>query len=244
MPDIEPERRNIDPGRMTWRELLCACAERRSDSELWTEFLRRYGHRIKQFVKGTLRIAIGKRGAGAPSAVLGGMQVSDLVQSTILRLVEQDCAAIRRFSGNSDFEWLAYLAVITRSVVRESIRRHRALKRPGGADAREPHDYRWRGRDREKDRIDATDLERGFLAYEIRALGERSIGGPESECSNRDKLIFRLYFEHDMSINQIAQCEKISLSKAGVEKALNRVKDLIRGAVSREQSEEMTREKP
>jgi DNA-directed RNA polymerase specialized sigma subunit len=50
------------------------------------------------------------------------------------------------------------------------------------------------------------------------------------EYSDRDRLIFQLYFYDGLSIAQIAKCEGIELSKTGIEKALDKLKGRVRRA--------------
>jgi RNA polymerase sigma factor (sigma-70 family) len=238
MPYIS-QQHHTGPAQMSWQELLSACARDRGNSALWAEFLGRYDRKIRYYIKDLLQRTVGKMSAAETSGILGGMQCSDLFQSTIVRLVENDCAALRKFSGSTESDWLAYLAVVTRSVVRESLRRQRALKRPGGADGMEPPVERERGR---PGHPEATrELERTVLAREVRKLGERAINDGAGEAGTRDLLIFSLYFDHDLSLNQISQCQGIKLSKTGVEKALTRLKELVRSAVSEESSKEIAR---
>ena len=224
------------PDLMAWEELVSACVRDRENSLLWAEWLLRYGPQIQKFIKGALRQALGKISAAKIADVLGGMQRSDLFQNTILRLVEDDCAVMKRFSGNSEHDWLAYLAVITRSVVRESMRRQRALKRPGGTEAVGPDVL---GPVWIQERSESPSVDRKLLAHEVRALGERAIQNGAGETSGRDLLIFQLYFDHDLSFNQIAQCQNVNISKSGVEKVLARMKELVRDSVSEESSKEM-----
>jgi RNA polymerase sigma factor (sigma-70 family) len=222
-----------DPLQIDSAELLRACAEDKDNSELWSEFLRRFTARIKTFIRGTLRQYMG----GAPSAsdflvFFGSAQEADLLQNTILRLVENNCAAIKRFSGTTEEELVAYLAVITRSTVRDYLRRLRARKR-----------FPWQRfiASRDSDLTSACDssktaselaIERGVLARELTELSMNIIRNSSGEYYARDLLIFQLYFAHDLSIAQIAECKGIGLSRTGVEKALNRLKDRVRSAVA------------
>ena len=217
------------PDQMDWAELVSACAQDRDDSALWTEFLCRYGSKIKQFVRGTWCMSIRKT-SPFMDARLGGVQENDLFQSTIVRLIEQDCAAMKRFSGGSEDAWLAYLAVITRSVVRDWIRQQRRLKRPGGAKVVAMPLRRARRLALRQEGTEHLAIERELLAHEIRDLCEHTIH--EAEFSARNMLIFRLYFDHDLSANQIARCRGVNLSKAGVEKVINRLKERIRSMVT------------
>jgi predicted DNA-binding protein YlxM (UPF0122 family) len=50
-------------------------------------------------------------------------------------------------------------------------------------------------------------------------------------------LIFQLYFDKDLSVEQISHCQGVNLSKAGVEKVINRLKERIRNVVSPDASE-------
>jgi RNA polymerase sigma factor (sigma-70 family) len=224
------------PGQMTLEELLSACARNRDNFALWTEFLSRYGRRIRQFIKGTLCLTLNNTTAGEQVEVLGGMQAGDLFQSVILRLVENDCAALGKFSGRMEYEWLAYLAVITRSVVRETLRRQRALKRPGRAEIAAPGASEYLPPPREGG--DPNPVERQLLAREVRKLGEQAIHSLGGETSQRDMLIFQLYFDHDLSLSQISRWQNVNLSKTGVEKTLARLKELIRSVVAEEAPKE------
>jgi RNA polymerase sigma factor (sigma-70 family) len=165
-------------------------------------------------------------------ARLGGVQENDLFQSTIVRLVEQDCAAMKRFSGRSEDEWLAYLAVITRSVVRDWMRQQRRLKRPGGAKVVAMPLRRARRMALRREETEHLAIERVLLARELRDLCKQAIHSFEVEFFTRNMLIFRLYFDHDLSIGQIANCRGVNLSKTGVAKVINRLKEHIRGMVA------------
>jgi len=127
---------------------------------------------------------------------------------------------------------MAYLAVITRSVVRDCLRRQRARKRPSIRISIEPLQPEGIHPPGARLRIDPSSAERGLLAREIRDLSERSLSSLEGESSDRDRLIFELYFFHDLSLNQVAQCRGINLSKAGVEKVICRLTERLRAAAT------------
>jgi RNA polymerase sigma factor (sigma-70 family) len=220
--------------------LVAACAKDRTDAVLWAEFLRRYAPKIKQFIRGTWRLSITNVSPLVDGA-LGGMQESDLYQNTILRLVEQDCSAMKRFSGQCEDEWLAYLAVITRSVVRDALKHRRRLKRP---DRREVRMLNFPGVKRPVELgvgTGAVSIEREVLGREIKNLCEQTIHGDEAESSARNMLVFQLYFDKDLSAEQISRCRGVNLSKAGVEKVINRLKERIRSVVSPGASEAIMR---
>jgi len=193
--------------------LLEDCVQNTRDTTAWSKFLGRFTPKLKFFIRGTLR----QSGAQAETE-----QEKDLLQSTIVRLVENDCAVLRRFSGNSEEELNAYLAVVTRSVVRDALRRQRAQKRPQLAWSADTASI-------EQERAASSDdPERTVLARELATFGRDAIRELSRETSDRDSLIFQLYFFHGLSIAEIAGCRGIDLSETGIKKVLTRVKDRVR----------------
>ena len=206
-------------------ELFARCTQNMDDSALWSEFMRRYAPRIKGIIKGTLRQLL----PADSSLSLGAMHENDLFQSTVVRLVENGCALMKRFSGSRESELLVYLAVITRAVVRAWVRHYRAQKRP--LIESQLLDARREVRSDSTSTRGECALERELLVREVRRLSLRAIETQAGEFSRRDKLIFELYFSHGLTPRQIALCEGIGLSKPGVEKALQRLKELVRSAM-------------
>jgi RNA polymerase sigma factor (sigma-70 family) len=214
-------------------ELFFDCARDTCDNKSWEEFLRRFAPRIKQFIRTTLRRSMGRDVVASHNPVMmGGVQENDLLQNVVMRLVANDCAAMKRFSGSTEEELLAYLAVITRSVVRDSLRWHRAGKRPDIAEIRQECSS---GQLEELLPADST-TERDVLIRELKELSRKTLN-LHTPGASRDRIIFELYFFHGLSINQIARCKGVELSKAGVEKVLNRLKDRVRAAVTTRGSE-------
>jgi RNA polymerase sigma factor (sigma-70 family) len=207
------------------------CAANPEDSGLWSEFLRRITPKIKSFIRTTIRQQSGgasPQGDWAPPIDVN--QEADLFQNTILRLVQNSCAALKRFSGSTESELIVYLAVITRSAVRDSARRQSAKRR-----------FHWLGRapsgpDQSKQPCDPEPAvesvtERDILARELEHLSLQAIKSNSGEPL-RDKLIFQLYYYDGLSTAQIAACKGVGLSKTGVEKILNRLKDRVRSAAN------------
>ena len=152
--------------------LFRVCAADRENSEAWSEFLRRYSGKIKLFIRGTLRHVFGYLAdpRGSSASIL--YQERDLFQNAIIRLVENDCAVMKKFSGESENELLAYLAVICRSSVLDCLRRNKAYKRRRVAfwekslaapiESHRP--------------TDRSESERGILVKELIALAGRPSG--------------------------------------------------------------------
>ncbi len=206
--------------------LFLRCAGDRCNTEYWSEFLQRYGCKIKQFIRGTLRQDFGSS-VDATGSVLG-VHESDLFQNTILRLVDNDCAAMKKFSGTCEGELLAYLAVISRCVVRDTMRWHKASKRQAVVEEL--------GKcDEGVIRPDSPPGKSGFdrvLVLEVLSLARQAIASSCPETSSRDQLVFDLHFTQGLTPRQIAECKGINLSKGGVEKLLSRVVDRVRALAS------------
>ncbi len=221
---LETELRLLDP-----IELFRACAADRENSDAWREFLRRYTTKIRHFINGTLRQVFGSS-AFQP----GSIQESDLFQNAIVRLVENDCAAMKRFSGASENDLLAYMAVICRSSVLDTLRRSNALKRKRAGTKDDEGVLASAGSQRH---TGDAEFERDILVGELVSLTRRSIESHSGHVSNRDHLVFKLHFFDGLSYSQIAQCKGINLSKAGVEKLLKRLVGRVQTLASSGKSE-------
>jgi len=227
----EVELRLLDP-----LELFQLCAADRENSRAWSEFLSRYTNKISYFIQGTLRQVLGYTARHSNSSTTGCIQESDLFQNAIVRLVENDCAAMKRFSGESENDLLCYLAVICRSSVLDTLRRSSALKRrPTAAEK----DQAITASASSLRFTEHCGFERKVLLREIISLAQHTIRSHSGNVAARDQLVFKLHFFDGLSYGQIAQCKGINLSKAGVEKLLKRVLGQVQILASSGKSEEM-----
>jgi len=227
---LETRLRLLDPV-----ELFRLCAAERENSEAWSEFLRRYASKIKYFIGGALRQVSGYSPQQNASIASGGVQGSDLFQNAIVRLVENNCAAMKRFSGASENELLAYLAVICRSTVLDTLRRNNALKRRAKAFETEESITDFVLSHTPENRPES---EREILIHELVSLTQQAIKSYSGHVSHRDQLVFKLHFFDGLSFSQISQCSGINLSKAGVEKMLKRLLLRVQTLASAGKSEE------
>jgi RNA polymerase sigma factor (sigma-70 family) len=222
----------MDLAKIDSVSLAALCADRQEDAGLWIEFLRRFTPKIKSFIRSTLRQSMGAIAHFAsPAAALDASHEADLLQDTILRLVQNRCAALKRFSGTTESEFLAYLAVIARSAVRDFNRR-RSAKRRFHWLAQAPSAYSQAGEAPEYTREAAAQdpVEREILAHEVEELSLQAIQDDSGE-PDRDRLIFQLYYFDGLSTGQISACKGVGLSKTGVEKILNRLRSKVRRVV-------------
>lgn len=223
----------MNPQKMLWNRLLSACARSRSDDALWREFLGRYASWIMRFITKARAVWSSETGA-SPEWLPGAVDRSDLLQSVMVRLVENRCAALKAFSGDTEAEWLSYVAAISASVVRATFRREVRAKRQAGAtiEAMPFAEYWQRAQDQKRNQY--LEIEKGVLVSELRVICERVIRNVAGEHSDRDMLIFRLYFIHGVSISQIAAWREIRLSRSGVGYVIERLAQRVRHAVNKE----------
>ncbi len=195
-------------------DLLRLCVINQQNCEAWTELLLRVLPKIKCFVRGTLRRRISPGLKLHASVRVGGADESDLSQEILLKLVENNCALLKRFAGKTEAEFLAYIAGISRRVVRDCVRRQAALKR---ATESVPQDRL----------VDCLSVPGQSFPIETRILAreyaERIELGLQDHNRNRNRLIFQLYFFAGLSALQIANCAGIGLSHAGVKKVLGQM---------------------
>jgi RNA polymerase sigma factor (sigma-70 family) len=229
MPE-SPESANYNkPEFFSPVSLFHRCASDREDLKAWREFLLKYSVKIKFFIRGTLRQFSGNLPNQYSPRAMGGLQESDLFQDIILRLVEHDCAAMKRFTGTTEDDLLAYMAVISRSTVIDALRRHKTIKRTvvekDNAEVSSMASSIW-SRD-----ADHLGIERGILAKELISMIHKAINDRPGRMPARDQLVFKLRFLDGLSCGQIAQCQGINLSKPSVEKVLRRLIDGVQEAL-------------
>ena len=208
------------------------CASFQEDSDAWAEFLHRYATKMKHFIHGAVRQVL--KGYTYPSNSVE-FQESDLFQNAIIRLVENNCAAMKRFSGTSENALLAYLAVICRSAVLDEIRHNTAHKRrrPTAMDTNESI-----ANTNPLQLMSHSECERTILLDELMSFARHTTRSHSGNVSHRDQLVFQLHYFEGLSHNQIAQCEGVNLTKAGVEKLLKRLVERVQFLATSRQPEE------
>ncbi len=207
--------------------LMWLCVENRENAVAWSEFLRRILPKLQYFARGSCYGFQGNTSSSRARTLSITLQESDLVQMVIVRLIEGNCLLLRRFLGKTDDELFIYLAIICRSAARDALRRQNAIKRcivwPSYSDS----DIDMHAHAQFDRNCDGSKVERLVLLREVKELAERMLSNLSGPSATRDRLIFKLYFYQDLSLDQIARCQGINLTKAGVEKALSRLKRLL-----------------
>ena len=207
--------RPMDLSSVPANDLATLCRDAHS-SEAWNEFVRRFQRPIALVV---LRTA---RSWGAPSSAV----VDDLIQETFLRLCENDCRLLKNFSAREPDSIYSYLKVIASSVTHDHFRAEKSAKRGGLLDRVEGEDGDLSFLSDPKDGADAieqavhrSEIDRVLLSFIPNTITER------------DRVIFWLYFEQGFSARDIARVAGVGLGVKGVESSIHRSSAQLRAVM-------------
>ncbi len=193
-------------------DLICLCAGP-CDDDAWREFVSRVDKPI------CLTILRSATMWGEPSRTV----VEDLVQTTYLKLWEDNCRRLRDFAVEHPDAILAYLKKVAANATHDYFKHHRSQS-SGGAEAHlstaDVDPEAGYEADGSRQRIDYA-----VFLQEIDDCLRRGGAGADVE---RDRMIFWLYFRQGMSTKEIASLPTVGLTAKGVGSVLERLKRLIR----------------
>jgi RNA polymerase sigma factor (sigma-70 family) len=205
--------------------LIAACAL--GEPGAWDEFVRRFNRRI------ALYVVRERQKCGGGSGDTEAEAVRDLTQDVYVRLLANDCRALRDFRGDNDFAVFTYLARVVRAVVTDQNRRDRSQKRAASLVSIEADDG---------DAVSLRErLEAGSEALPDRVLAERMLperlrelieGSTTGANAARDALIFQLYAIDGLTAREIAAKPVFGLSVKAVEGVIHRVRERLRSALA------------
>ena len=240
------ESGEVNPKRLTHRELLSELSRAESDDPLWLEFVARFQSRIRLVVYRTFSGET-QRSPGLDTGSLPDA-VADLTQDVFLKLLDANRRAITEFRGQSEHSIFTYLNAIAVNVVRDHFKKLRARKTPrmagtlGGTEegAAHPSEGAPRNPERTNEPVNTwsgSGPEQFVAAAELRARIQSAIdeAAATSKTSRRDRLVFRLFFLEGLTVDEIAAAPTIGLSSSGVEKCIRRIRDTVKQTISREE---------
>jgi RNA polymerase sigma-70 factor, ECF subfamily len=201
----------MNPQELSAQELVQLCLDR-SHKAAWVEFVRRYQPTIARVV---MRSA---RRWAEPSHAL----IDDLVHETYLKLMANDCRALREFDFQHENAMFGFLKTVASRVVTDYFRRESNQKRGGGQEDLSLDEtsifisYARGG---------SKQVDREILIHEIDACLKSLHGEPNFA---RDYAIFWLYYQHGFTARAIADLPSVRLKVKGVESTLLRLTKLVR----------------
>ncbi len=187
------------------QELLKACVTR-ADAEAWEEFVRRFQPLIAGVVARTAM-----RWPEASPAL-----VDDLVQETYLKLCTDEFRRLREFENRFEDAIYGFLKAVAYNVAMDHFKVRHATKRGSQLLSKTEFDITLQTvakKDPVEDRI---------LLREIEELVDRITE------TDRDKLVFLLYYRQGFTAKAISELPGIDLSEKGVESCILRLTRLLR----------------
>ncbi|MFQ5793156.1 MAG: RNA polymerase sigma factor, partial [Acidobacteriota bacterium] len=212
-------------------ELIARLVEAGPDDLAWPEFFSRFGSRIRLVIYRTLHNEA-QRSSGLDVGHLADA-VEELAQEVFVRLLEGNRRALASFQGRNENSIYTYLRAIAVNLVRDHFKKLRSKKAPPAAvsfseplrTAEGPVEAVTLG---DSLATPGPDPEEVTRATELRGRIAVAVDRASSGSSTaRDRLIFRLYFEEGLKVDEIAAYPGIRLSSSGVEKRIRRIRDTV-----------------
>jgi RNA polymerase sigma-70 factor (ECF subfamily) len=213
----EPAAKNYN-GRVEWvdlspDQLLRACGLPDS-TPAWEEFMRRY-HPI--LAAAATRVST-RWGLGSPD------EIDDVMQEIYLGLCADRARILTSFEETRAEAVFGYLKVVATNLAHDFFRKRSAAKR--GA---------WRTSNLDQSADVAAPGDNFERHLTLAKVDELLVNHTQTENGARDRNIFRLYYRHGMTAQEIAELPGVGLSAKGVEGVLHRITKTIRQTLAQAQ---------
>jgi RNA polymerase sigma-70 factor, ECF subfamily len=206
----------MNPQELSAQELVQLCLDH-NQKAAWEEFVRRYQPAIARVVRRSVcRWA-------TPSHAL----VDDLVHDTYVKLMGNNCRALRDFHFQHDNALFGFLKTVASNVVIDYFRNQYNEKRGGG---QEHVSLEQATIFVPASRSSSQQAGREIMIHEIDEVLKSQTSEPNFV---RDYCIFWLYYRHGFTAKAISQLPGIPLEVKGVESALLRLTRLVRSRMTR-----------
>jgi RNA polymerase sigma-70 factor (ECF subfamily) len=206
----------MDFSSLSANDLARTCGHAGSN-EAWNEFVRRFQRPIALAVMRTAR----------NWGVTSGAAIDDLVQETFLRLCVDECRLLKNFVAREPDSVIGYLKVIAANVTHDHMRGEKSQKRGGNVERCEHADERMQ----ESQFVPrgTPSAERNFVLHEM----DRALRGLIPRLiTERDRLIFWLYYQQGLSAREIGAIKTLGLTIKGVESSLHRTGEHVRSVLA------------
>ncbi|MDZ7288922.1 MAG: hypothetical protein ONB44_03960 [candidate division KSB1 bacterium] len=204
-------------------ELVRLLADEPCHEGAWREFL----HRFHKYVAFTIYNACKQLDYGE-----GIAKVEDLTQEVYVKLLNNNCEPLKRFTSSYENAILKYLKMMALRAVYTDFAARKAQKRqPAGGIISLDKTVDWTIDENRKiellELLPANDLrETGELVEEIQFCLDKILQG--SRHAHRDKLIFEYYLYHGFEPEEIASQLGFNLTVKRVENLISEIKQAIR----------------
>ena len=209
-------------------ELIRLCAQESSNRNAWIEFYNRFDERIWLVIYRESEImGITKEDPQFQNTI------QDLVQEVYVKLVANDCKALKNFTGASVNSIYAYLGVIARNVVKNHVISINAQKRSLLEKSLDEvltiteNGQKIYTKDviKSPDSAIEDELSVTILKEEIDNILNKIL---KNKDKDRNKLIFKLYFYEGFSVEEIASQFNFGLSLKRISNLTSDLKKKLR----------------
>lgn len=228
----------MNPGQLSNRELVSRLVAAGPDDPAWLEFVSRFHRRIRRITY-CAYTSEAKRRPGLDVSLPGEI-VEDLTQEVFVRLINGDRRALAEFRGLNEHSIYTYLQAIATNLVRDHFKKLRAQRRPPAAKSlAEP----LRTADGPIESFTLGDQlpspgpgpEMAAEAQELqKKIAEAVEQASRGALSQRDRLIARLFFIEELTMEEIASIGTIGLSASGVEKRIRKIRSAVKELLGEE----------
>ncbi|RME00109.1 MAG: sigma-70 family RNA polymerase sigma factor [Calditrichaeota bacterium] len=215
----------MDLSRISHNELIELITRECKNEKAWREFIRRYNTFIASVVLRQCKYL---------NYSAGENQLEDLIHQVYLKLLEDNCKALKVFKRQYENAIFKYLRTIAIRVVLIEFAKSRALKRSPRGGTASLDRYGW---DMHHNHLlDLThfipdsnwdkNIKRQELAEEINLCLDKIL--EQNRNANRNKLIFRYYLFAGFEVREIASLPQITLSEKRISNLITDLKEKIR----------------
>jgi len=214
----------VDLTKIKNNDLVSLCARELSNRKAWLEFYDRFDDRIRLVIYRECKaIIIDERDAQFQETI------EDLVQDVYMKLLANNCKALKDFIGASENSIYTYLGIIARNVVLNYATKMNAQKRPTvERSIDEVLDITEKGgkiRIKNFGSSPFDDLEVEFLKEELETILDRIMTG---SFKQRNKLIIKLHIYWGLSAEEIVSQLPYQMSPKTVSNLITRIKQQLR----------------
>lgn len=213
----------MDYKELSHNDLVKLCAQQPENNEAWLEFCNRFDECI------WLAIIRECNEKGLIRDISESKQIiQDLVQDVYVRLVENDCNALKKFKGTFENSMFTYLGKIAKNVVRNHITKIKAKKRP--PIQKSIDEPLWNSKKRREVLVKEilelpdNDSDKNFNFQDSKAKIEKLLNKIlKGKNKQRNKIIFKLYLYEQFSPNEIASQFGFGLSPKTVSNIIRKI---------------------
>ncbi len=207
----------MDLGTLPANELVHLCLTSGTPEE-WNEFVRRFQRPIALTVMRTARVW----GITLPS------RIEDLVQEVLLKLCLDNCGLLRNFVPREPDSVIGYLKIVATNVTRDHLRAEKTLKRGKGVQvvSQDPDTF-------EGQICDVRGQSEIEVAVQMREIEDTLRSIIPAVISERDRIIFWLYFRQGFSARDIGEIKSVGLTVKGVESSIHRTSRELRARLGK-----------